>query len=466
MKKVSRKIGRRVFLGEASCGTVGSVSALSSLLSLRLTGLLSAEEGDSTEDYKALVCVFLAGGNDSFNMLSPVDQGGYSEYATARGAVALGLDQFNTLNTSASDGRMLGLHSAMEEIHSLYSDGNAAFVANVGTLIEPTTMAGITAESVKLPLGLYSHSDQQLHWQSNMPETRSPGSGWGGRMADLLNDLNAVSGVSMNMSLAGKNLFQVGESTSVFTKTPGSIPGISNWNNPLEVQRRDAITSVIEAEYQNIFKRTLMNQTKGAIASSEEYRIAIEDTAPLTATFDPNNQLSLQLKDVAETIAARENLGKKRQTFFVQIGGWDQHSSLETHPEMLAALSKGIGEFQAAMGELGVSDQVTLFTASDFGRTLSPNGGGGSDHAWGGNQIVVGGAVDGGKVYGDYPSLALGDLLDTGRGRLIPTTAVDEYVAEMALWMGVSRSDLPQVLPNIGRFWSTWSQGLPLGIMA
>ncbi|MDA8968751.1 DUF1501 domain-containing protein [Akkermansiaceae bacterium] len=180
MKKVSRKIGRRVFLGEASCGTVGSVSALSSLLSLRLTGLLSAEEGDSTEDYKALVCVFLAGGNDSFNMLSPVDQEGYSEYATARGAVALGLDQFNTLNTSASDGRMLGLHSAMEEIHSLYSDGNAAFVANVGTLIEPTTMAGITAKSVKLPLGLYSHSDQQLHWQSNMPETRSPGSGWGG----------------------------------------------------------------------------------------------------------------------------------------------------------------------------------------------------------------------------------------------------------------------------------------------
>jgi uncharacterized protein (DUF1501 family) len=266
----------------------------------------------------------------------------------------------------------------------------------------------------------------------------------------------------MNVSLAGTNLFQVGDSTSVFAKNPGDIPGITNWNDPNPV-KRNAIQSILEAEYENVFKRALATRTRDAIEAGEAYRTALQGIPALASTFDSQNPLSLQLKDVAETIAARENLGKKRQTFFVRVGGWDHHGSLNSHPAMLGSLSQAIGEFQVAMSELCVEDQVTLFTASDFGRTLSPNGGG-SDHAWGGNQFIVGGAVEGGKVHGIYPELALGNNLDVGRGRMIPTTSVDEYFADLALWMGVSPQNISSVLPNLSRFHSVVDSGAPIGL--
>ena len=350
----------------------------------------------------------------------------------------------------------------MAELAALFQSGKAAFVANVGTLVEPTDLSAILNQTAKLPLGLYSHSDQEIHWQSSLPDTRTSSSGWGGRMADLLRDLNEDGGVSMNVSLAGTNLFQVGDSTSVFAKNPGDIPGITNWNDP-NPAKRNAVQSILEAEYENVFKKALAARTRDAIEAGEAYRTALQGIPALASTFDSQNPLSLQLKDVAETIAARENLGKKRQTFFVRVGGWDHHGSLNSHPAMLGALSQAIGEFQVAMSELCVEDQVTLFTASDFGRTLSPNGGG-SDHAWGGNQFIVGGAVEGGKVHGIYPELALGNNLDVGRGRMIPTTSVDEYFADLALWMGVSPQNISSVLPNLSRFHSVVDSGAPIGL--
>ena len=469
-QSISNTRSRRRFMGELSCSSIGMGSLLSSLINLRLTGSLAAAEEPAEGDYKALVCLFLAGGNDSYNMLAPVDDDGYAQYATAREGLALPKEDFVALPGAlpTPDGRTLGLHNEMSELHSLYSSGKAAFVANVGTLVEPTTLTAMDNGTAKLPLGLFSHSDQQLHWQSGLPDSRSPLQGWGSRMADLVNSLNGESGVSMNVSLSGINMLQSGGSTALMTRSSTDIVSMSGWGTPSFATREASVRTLLDAEYRNIFERTFASSKKDAIAVSAEYKEALSLQDPLATVFTPENALSQDLKAIAETIAARGPLCKRRQTFFVQMDGWDHHGSLADHPTMLGTVSQAIGEFQAAMVELGLEDDVTLFSASDFGRTLSTNGGG-SDHAWGGNQFVVGGAVNGGQIYGQYPELALGSILDTGRGRFIPTTSVDEYAADLALWMGVSPSNLNLVLPNLPEFYDTLTfetNGPPLGIMA
>jgi uncharacterized protein (DUF1501 family) len=471
MKSASSKNpSRRRFLGQASCSAIGTTSLLSALINLRLTGSLAASDGaDGDDGYKALVCVFLAGGNDSFNMLAPVDAAvGYPEYRAARQSVALPESSFLPLGEPlpAPDGRTLGLNAEMVELKSLFDQGKASFVANVGTLVEPVVKADLVNGITNLPLGLYSHSDQQLHWQSGLPQSRTPLSGWGGRMADLLHELNGESGVSMNVSLAGVNLFQSGSATTLLARGADNVPEIRSWQQHAFRHRRAALESMLEEEYQSAFARSFAASKREAIAASAEYRAALEAIAPFETVFESHNVLSSQLKAVAETIAARDGLSKKRQTFFVEVGGWDHHSGLENHPAMLGQVSRAVGQFFNAMDELELADRVTLFSASDFGRTVTPNGRG-SDHAWGGHHFVVGGAVDGGKVFGSYPSLKLGNDLDTGRGRFIPTTSVDEYVADLALWMGVSPSNLSEhVLPNLSNFHDVVADGPPLGLMA
>lgn len=461
-------VNRRRFLGQASCSAIGSTSLLSSLINLRLTGSLAAADNEEAEDYKALVCVFLAGGNDSFNMLAPVDASrGYPEYVAARGDVALPETDFTPIGNPlpSPDGRTLGLNVEMPELKALFDSGKACFVNNVGTLVEPVTKLEIQNQSANLPLGLYSHSDQQLHWQSGLPTNRSPLSGWGGRLAELLNDLNGESQVSMNVSLAGVNLFQSGGATSVLSRSASSVPEIRLWNRWVYRHKQAAQESILEAEYQNAFEKAFASTKKAAISASAEYRAALEATGALGTEFSTGNRLASQLKAVAETIAARGPLAKKRQTFFVELGGWDHHNGLEDHPAMLGQVSEAVGQFYQAMVDLGVENQVTLFTASDFGRTLTPNGNG-TDHAWGGHQFVVGGGVDGGKFFGEYPSLDLGNDLDTGRGRFIPTTSVDQYVADLALWMGVSPGNVRDlVLPNLANFHDVVEDGAPLGFM-
>lgn len=463
-----KPVNRRRFLGEASCSALGSTSLLSALINLRLTGTLAASDDNGSDNYKALVCVFLAGGNDSFNMLAPVDEDrGYPEYLATRKSVALPRESFTPLGDPlpAPDGRTLGLNREMPEIKALFDGGKASFVTNVGTLVEPVVKSDLRGGMVNLPIGLYSHSDQQLHWQSGLPQQRSPLNGWGGRLADLLNELNGESRVSMNVSLAGVNMFQSGATTAVLARGADGIPEIGGWNQYRHRFRRAAIESLLDQEYQNAFERSFAASKRAAIAASAEYRAALEALDPIATNFSADNGLAQQLKGVAETIAARDGLLKKRQTFFVQAGGWDHHGSLDEHPAMLGQVSEAIGQFQQAMVELGVEDQVTLFTASDFGRTLTSNGGG-TDHAWGGHQIVVGGAVEGGKFFGRYPSLELDNELDVGRGRIIPTTSVDEYVADLALWMGVAPRNLSDVvLPNLSNFHDVVADGAPLGLL-
>lgn len=449
----SRFLGRRRFLGEIGCAALSTAPVLSSILNLRLIGQIAAAEAPANNDYRALVCVFLAGGNDSFNMLAPVDVDGYAEYAATRGSVALPVSDFTALSGNLPDGRTLGLQNSMPNLRSLFEEEKAAFVCNVGTLVEPTDLASYSNGSVALPSGLFSHSDQQMHWHSSMPDNRSPESGWAGRMADLLDELNGESQVSMSVSLDGINLFQSGaETVPISLSANGIAPELTSWNSASYLPKRTAIESILDAQYQNAFQRTFAKMKRNAIAVNAEYNDAVALGDAVNTTFTTANNLSLKLSTVARTIAARAPLQKRRQTFFIIVPGWDLHGSLEAnHPGLLGSVDVALGEFQTAMASLGLEDQVTLYSASDFARTLSSNGSG-TDHAWGGNQFVVGGAVNGGQFYGDYPELALGSSLDTGRGRLIPTTSVDQYFAEMACWMGVSQANLPMILPNLSRF--------------
>lgn len=464
MKHLSDQLTRRRFLGEMNCAAIGSTSILSSLLNLQLSGRLAAQtSSDEDEEYRALVCVFLSGGNDSFNMLTPFSGDARTAYEDSRGEIALPQSDYNLLPDPLSDGRQLGLHKNMSEVFDLYNAGKASLICNVGSLIEPTDLNALNLGTAKLPLGLYSHADQAAHWQSTTPEQRNARTGWGGRLADLMSELNGDSGVSMNISVAGRNLYQVGDTTAAFTIGTDGVPSMSEWNQASYLPRRTALESIIDQEYQSALERTFAGSKKQAIQVGNEFSTAYEGAEPLNTAFDSANGYAEQLRSVARSIAARDLLGHKRQTFFVLRGGWDSHGSLAGHPSLLGDLSQGIGQFQVAMAELGLEDKVTLFTASDFGRTLSPNAAG-SDHAWGGNQIVVGGAVQRG-IYGDYPDLALGNNLDTGRGRLIPTTSVDEYYAELALWLGVNPTDMAYVLPNLHRFHDISGGVAPLGFM-
>ena len=459
----SENISRRSFIGQANCAALGSAAVTSAALNLSLLGRLSGAGLPSVsdgDDYKALVCVFLSGGNDSFNMIAPAEGDGYAEYIATRGSVGLPpsgapgglLPLDGTL--PLPDGRGLGVHPSLPVLQELYNSGEAAIVANVGTLVEPTTLASFENGVARLPAGLFSHSDQSMQWQSSLPDQRAARTGWGGRMSDLLDELNSVSNVSMNISGAGGNLFQSGVNTTSFDLGVNGSVQLLGGTSPSAIVRREAIDGILAADYQNAFQRAFAARKQQSLIANEEYREAVERAPEINSPFSRGNSLSGQFRNVARTIAARDILGKRRQTFFVELGGFDLHGALGTgHPALLSILNDALSEFRAALLEMGVWNDVTTFTSSDFSRTLGTNGSG-TDHAWGGNHFIMGGDVQGGQVYGTYPSLALESEIDTGRGRLIPSTSVDEYVSDLALWMGVSPSSLPLVLPNLSRFHS------------
>jgi len=455
------RISRRRFLGQASCAAVGTTALFSTVLDLKMFNAL-AYPG---EDYRALVCLFLSGGIDSFNVLVPTSDAQYQEYAAVRGDLALPQASLLPITPATSDGRTYGLHPGVVELQQLFAQQRLALVTNVGTLVEPTTLAQFRNGSVALPLGLFSHSDQQMHWQSSIPDQRSP-IGWAGRMADILDTGNCNPNISMNISLSGMNIWQTGRVTNHYTITENGSEGLWDYGelSPGAVIRTQAVDDLLGLHYQHLFEKTFAARMRGAIDAHIDFSNAIANVPPLTTPFS-NTGLSRKFRMIAMTIAAREALCMKRQTFFIEVGGWDHHDEvILNQAAMLPVVSRALAEFQSALVELDVADQVTTFTASDFGRTLSSNGRG-SDHAWGGNHLVMGGAVAGGDMYGRYPDLYLGNSLDTGRGRLIPTTSVDEYFADLALWFGVPESDLPLVLPNIGRFRSLPATSRSVGFM-
>lgn len=458
------QLSRRQFLGQASCAAVGSTALFSTLLNLRMASTAAAQSIPPVGDYKALVCLFFAGGADSYNFLVPSGTDEYNEYAAIRADLALPQGSLLPLNLANPIGKQVGVHPGMAELQTLFNNGNLAWVANVGTLIEPLTLQQYQNETVPLPLGLYSHADQIKQWQTSVPQS-GDAIGWGGRTADLLHSLNDNSKISMNISIAGSNVWQNGNSTFQYSIGSNGSQGLDtrDWWWGAYPARAAAIDSQMDIEYQNLFQKTFAQSTRSALDAHEEFSAATEGVT-LTTVF-PENYLAAQLRMVARTIAAHSALGMRRQTFFVQFGGWDHHDEvLDNMGAMSPIVSQAVGAFYAALEEINEQNNVTLFTASDFGRTLTSNGEG-SDHAWGGNHFVCGGAVNGQNVYGTFPDLYEGNPQDTGRGRLIPTTSVDEYFAELALWFGVSPQDLPIVLPNVTNFFTPGANG-PLGMFS
>lgn len=470
------KISRRKFFRQAGCAGMSALPLLNTLINLRLMeGVAVADTPPATNEYRALVCILLAGGNDSFNMLVPRESSEYATYQTSRSNLALTPAQLININPIGLP--PFAVHSAMPELANLFETGKAAFIANVGSLIEPVQNRTQVAQNLKrLPLGLYSHSDQIEQWQTSIPHSRS-GIGWGGRVADLLHDLNANPVVPMNISLDGSNVFQTGNSVAEYSITPNGAVGLSGynaaWQQYAELQNAmsSAVDSQLTQQYSNVLAQTFNARKKQALDAYQIFANATSPALPSGLTF-PSTYLGQRLQMIAKAIQGRAAVGATRQTFFIQWGGWDHHSEvLNGQATMLPQVSAAVGAFYNALTALGVENKVTLFTISDFGRTLTSNSRG-SDHAWGGNHFVVGGAVAGRKIYGAYPTLALNpqsgaeiNPLDTGRGRFIPTTSCDQFFAELALWLGVSKTNLPLVFPNIGNFYSAGGNAPPLGFL-
>lgn len=468
MNDASEKITtRRNFIAGSCCAAVGATGLLSALGSMRLMAaaaspaskLPSLSPLSTSGDYKALVCLFLNGGNDANNLIIPTGLG-YKDYSSARSNLAIPESSLIKISPKFSDGRSWGLHPSVSGLNDLFVNGKLAFLANVGTLVYPTTKAQYTSGSIPLPPQLYSHSDQQVQWQHSVPD-KPTSTGWGGRVADLVNSLNGSNQISMSISLAGKNTFQIGSNVSEYAiSTSGavSLSGSTSSATSIDGMRFKAQKELISQSQSGLLESAFGSATSNAIVSADLLN-GVLAKSPTIATAFPSTSVGNQLKMAARLIAAAPSIGLKRQVFFVQLGGWDTHASQldtanptsGTHASLLQQISEGVNAFYNATVELGVANQVTTFTASDFGRTFRSNGDG-SDHGWGNHQFILGGAVKGTSIYGVMPTLTMGGPDDTGQGRWIPTTSVDEYAATLASWFGVSASNLPTVLPNIGRF--------------
>ena len=454
---------RRDFLRNTACA-LGSMALASSIENF---GIVHAMTPQAATDYRALVMVFLNGGNDGNNMFLDLNQ--FNTYNNARSTSGLAIGQGSFLAVSPATGGSFGFHPNMPELRALFNQGKLAMLCNNGPLVEPLTRTTYQNGTGKKPLQLFSHSDQVGLFQTSIANTVSQ-TGWGGRLADKTSGLNGAASFPSNVSIAGVNLYLTGVDTRQLAVADSntSLANVLVLSNAPGASASD-ISSRLTAFNQ---LRSLDNQFKLIKAASDTRSSAIQtdnalsSVSPALTTVFPNTSLGRQLKQVALLIKACTDAGAginmKRQIFFTQIGGFDTHSAqISGQGSLLTQVSQAINAFFLATGELGLQDKVTLFTNSDFSRTLQPSGSGvdavGSDHAWGNNHIIVGGSVLGNAVYGSYPNMTPGGPDDTDggsspRGRWIPTTSVEQYAATLATWYGLSSADLSGVFPLIGRF--------------
>jgi uncharacterized protein (DUF1501 family) len=475
---------------------MGSMTLLNTLTNLKsINGVISSPVQQAAfSDYKAMVCILFSGGMDSFNMLIPsgttASDNGFNDYKAVRTDLAiqtastlrpLTISSLPSVRGIASAYNSFGLHPQMQAVQGLFNSGRLAFMANIGTLVEPlNTYTDYQNNLKKKPLGLYSHSDQQMQWQTSVPQSRDA-LGVGGRIADLLNASNTYDSISMNISLAGKNSFQRGKYLSEYSinnnvsSSSVGFESVPSWwgSAGLINQLRDtAIDSLVSKSYANLLQKTYAQTTKSSMDTFEVFRSAMQRVKTFTTAKPANNRLADDLLAVARIMSVQQFLGVKRQIFFIDYGGWDMHSDLvDGLNARLPIVSNALKYFDDLVNELKVSNpanqpKVTTFTISDFARTITSNGQG-SDHAWGGNMMVMGDAVVGGKIYGGFPQM---NVLSYNRnvsfrGNFIPAVSTDEFYAELALWYGVSPNDLCYVLPNLGNFYSYSPTTKPVGFM-
>lgn len=457
MDRIDKENERRRFLMGAGRIALGSAAAMATMGQLQMVHAATR----AADKYRALVCVYLFGGNDSFNMIVPRSTASYTTYQAARPALAV--PQANLLAitpTRGAGGVDWGLNPAMPELRALFEAGRASIVGNVGPLVTPTSKADYQARRVPLPPELFSHVDQQAYSMSMGSETAAK-VGWGGRMADRLRDAGYGStlGLPIGLTLAGNNAWLAGSETGMYSVgSNGPTRLDANLRTATDARglpRRQAFQSLLDAAQRDssAFVREHGRMNRRAIDFSEAVFNAINGVPALTTVF-PTGRFGDTMRTVARTIAARGALGQKRQIFFVSLGGWDTHDNQPVdHPNLLTQLSQGLNAFYNATNELGVADSVTSFTMSDFGRTLNNNGDG-TDHGWGGHSWVVGGDVAGRNIFGTMPEYALGSARDVGRGRMIPATPVEQLGSTMSRWFGLGLSDVNEIFPNLRNFGS------------
>jgi uncharacterized protein (DUF1501 family) len=452
MKAVA--IPRRAFLRQ-----LGALSALGLASRLDLIRFAAEASAQTQPDYKALVCVFLFGGNDGNNTVIPLDAAGYGQYAAIRPATSgINLPQASLLPIQPIDSASpFGLHPSLPDLQTLFNQNRMAVLANVGTLLQPTTQAQYAAGL--RPLSLYSHADQQAQWQSAVSSAAS-GTGWGGRIADKVAPMNAASGFPVVTSLDGAVLFTSGASaTPLSIPTTGSFALSGYGGSAAASARMDAVRQLLAQASGNALVDGASDIGAQALDLSATVNPILANANSTIAPLFTNLKTSTanQLYQVAKLIEARAATGAARQIFFVQLGSFDTHGDqLNRQQNLFEELSPALKAFYDATVALGVASQVTTFTLSDFGRTLQPASGGGTDHAWGSHHFIIGGAVQGGKIYGRYPQLALGGPDDAEKeGRWLPSCSVDQYGATLARWFGVATTDLDSVFSNLGSFSTT-----------
>jgi uncharacterized protein (DUF1501 family) len=438
---------RRDFLQHA--GALAGTAALGQL------GMLAAHAAPAS-DYKALVCIFLYGGNDANNTIVPLDTAGYTNYAQTRSYLALPQAQLLPLAV-ASGVPQYGLHPALPGLQALWAAGNLAIVANVGTLVQPLTKAQYLSTSTAKPESLFSHIDQQHQWQASISSTSSSNSGWGGRLLDALAALNSNSSVPPMISTGGNNLFVTGAaSQALVIPTSGSF-GLTGFSNDgADSARRTALEQLLSIDQTTNLTQAAQAVMSSALTSSAILNPILTTTdATLAARFTGlTTNFSQQLLAIAKVIEARGSLGASRQVFLATLGSFDTHTDqLNTQQTLLGELDAGLTAFHGAMADIGAGKSVTSFTLSDFSRNFLPNTGGGTDHAWGSHPLVIGDAVNGRTIYGTMPTLELSGPDDASNlGRWIPTIAVDQFAATLATWFGADATALATVLPNLSAF--------------
>lgn len=450
-------IERREFLRRCAGLALGG-AGFATFGQLDLLAAAAAATGPAhlTSDYKALVCVFLFGGNDAFNTIVPTSAAEYQTYSESRTFLAVPQASLLPLNSAAPvpGGGTYGLHPSCPELANLFNTGRLAVVGNAGSLLFPTTKAQYTARSVPLPPQLFSHSDQALQWQTSRGDVRGNATGWCGRISDLFAANGFAQDIGVNVSLSGTNTQQTGVNTLAYNVSPNGVVRLRgyNTNGAANTRHKNAMDALLNQNQESPLAREYSRIQRRAIANAATITDALDNLAPFTTTFPMNSSVANQLRMVARMIAIHSTLGLTRQIFFVGMGGFDTHGEQATkHPQLLTQLSQALNAFNDAVNEIGEGPNVVTFTASDFGRTLTSNGDG-SDHGWGGHYMVMGGPVIGQRFYGTMPSLEIDGPDDTRGGRPIPTTPVDTYGASLARWFGVQPGEMATVFPNLSRF--------------